>query len=71
MSFKQHRANAVKLLEHIEKIKEDPKLIPDDGKLETTIEIAVAKALDMTYSHGWENATQAMHVLLTRLKRQD
>jgi hypothetical protein len=71
MSFKQHLVTAKALLKYIENLKADPTLIPPDGTLETTIEIAVAQALAMTYSHGWENATQAMHVSLTRLKRQD
>ena len=69
MDFKRHRKTAFNVLAYFERLKDDPSLIPPDGTLETTMEIAISKALDGAYKHGWHNAIQSMHVSLTRLKR--
>jgi hypothetical protein len=55
MDFKHHRANAVKLLAYIESIKSNPSLIPPDGTLQGTIEIALAKELNRIYKVGFNN----------------
>lgn len=55
MDFKQHRANAVKLLAYIEKIKTDDALIPPDGTLLGTIEITLAKEFNRIYNVGFNN----------------
>lgn len=55
MDFKQHRANAVKLLAYIEELKEAIGLIPPDGTLNSMIEIEVAKELNRVYNAGFKN----------------
>lgn len=55
MDFKQHRANAVKLLAYIEELKEAIGLIPPDGTLNSMIEIEVAKELNRVYNVGFKN----------------
>jgi hypothetical protein len=68
MDLKQHRANAVYLLNYIEGIKEDPNLIPPDGTLETTIEIAVAKELNRMYDVGFDNCILKIHKAIKKIK---
>jgi hypothetical protein len=69
MSFKQHRADAIILLAHLESIINDPSLTPADGKLDTTLEIAVAQALDRAEKGGWENARATIQTAITEMKR--
>jgi hypothetical protein len=67
MDFRQHRANAVYLLKKIERIKEDPSLIPPDGTLKTTIEIMVAKELNRIYDVGFDNCIRKIHKAIEKI----
>ena len=68
MDFKQHRANAVYLLNNIARLKDDPSLIPPDGTLETTIEIVVAKELNRIYDVGFDNCIRKIHNAISKIK---
>lgn len=67
MDFKQHHANAVKLLQYLEQIKTDETLVPPDGTVQGTLEIAVAKVLNTAFNKGFESCMCKVQNALSKI----